>query len=681
MQSKFDALASSLLEMAATYKDIGSVKSTLSDIKAKNLPHHYQKPLIAIADDNDRDEMIDKVITKVFGTENFNANINTKKELQDALEKAVVEVSNSPGSKFKRPVTGVSANYLGRWLGTNINVAYSTETAKKQIEDKGITKQAATQILQNTLTPTESDKEELTKEEPESTEQSSEGSGSSKENSLNKEYSFDERTFQRFKETIEKANKRNARYGIPSVQIEELGEEFVDVKERQAGERFFNDILHRTLPAKKVRKVKFKLTVPELKMEGGWEFIGRVDHEAIGNLIVSVPGTEHGVDLHKMFGNSEPSYCDHCNTTRRRTSTFVLKNAEGKIKRVGRQCLKDYLPGGDKAVSQVVSYAQYLSDIEERLRQWQSASDGGGEDYDEGMGGGSWSMSHFNARGIIGVTIAIVKAMGYMSKSQANKYSERGDGAPLTTADVIDMMYNDLDATKKEPKLKEVFADLKENNENYTKEAEKIVDWADSYLDKQLEDQYNKMREYYQNLSTIVKGIKKSADAHIPKKYLGYLVSIVPLYNKHVESENAEKKASESGERVSQYVGMIGMPIGELNPTDKRKLKKHNENFPSSKVELNSFPYNGPITVTVDSARTFQRQSYSYYDSGLSYMYSMTDDKGNVYVYFASQEIDLKAGDKAEIVKATIKNHKDYTTKSGKTIKQTYLTRVKFDEA
>jgi hypothetical protein len=117
-------------------------------------------------------------------------------------------------------------------------VAYSTETAKKQIEDKGVTKQAAEQILQKTLTPTESEKEELAKEEPESADQSSEGSGSSKENSLNKEYSFDERTFQQFKETIEKANKRNARYGIPSVQIEELGEEFVDVKERQAGERF-----------------------------------------------------------------------------------------------------------------------------------------------------------------------------------------------------------------------------------------------------------------------------------------------------------------------------------------------------------------------------------------------------------------------------------------------------------
>lgn len=664
--------------MAATYKDIGSVKSTISDIKAKNLPHHYQKPLIAIANDADRDEMIDKVIQKVFGSENFNPDINTKKELQNALEKAVIEVSKEPGNKFVRPVVGVSANYLGRWLGSNINVEYSRSGAK-ELETKGVSTVAAKEILTKTLTPTEKEKEEIKQKEQlagESPKQTS--GGSSQDNPLNKEYSFDESAFERFKETITKANKRNARYGIPSVQIEELGEEFVDVRERAAGELFFGDYLTRALPAKKIRKVKFKLTVPELKMAGGWEFIGRVDHEAIGNLIVSVPGTDHGVDLHKMFGNSEPSYCDHCNTTRRRTSTFVLKNPEGKIKRVGRQCLKDYLPGGERGVSEIVGYAQYLSDIAERLRVWESKSGGGDEDY-EGMGGGGRSdVNHFNAEGIVGLTISIVKIMGYMSKSQANKLAEQGDYAQ-STADVIDMMYNDREAAKKNPKIVGVYEDLRENNEKYKEEAKQIVDWADTYLDKQLEDPYNKMREYYQNLSTIIKGIKKSKDAHIPKKYLGYLISIVPLYNKHVDSDKADARLKEQGEKVSQYVGYIGMPIGELNAADKRKIKEHNKNFPSTPINLDGFPFNGPIEVTVNSARTFQRQSYSYYDSGVSYMYSMTDNNGNVYVYFASNDLDFNEGDKAKIVKASVKNHKDYTTKSGKTIKQTYLTRVKFE--
>lgn len=670
-------LTSVLTEMAATFKDLGSVKQTISDIKSKNLPHHYQKPLVAIADDADRDEMIDKIIEKVFGTEKFNPDINTKKDLQDALEKAVIEVSKEPGNKFVRPVVGVSANYLGRWLGTNINVEYSRSGAK-ELETKGASTVAAKEILTKTLTPTEQEKEEIKQQEQPAAESPKQTSGGSPEdNPLNKEYSFDENAFERFKETITKANKRNARYGIPSVQIEELGEEFVDVRERAAGELFFGDYLTRALPAKKIRKVKFKLTVPELKMAGGWEFIGRVDHEAIGNLIVSVPGSEHGVDLHKMFGNSEPSYCDHCNTTRRRTSTFVLKNPEGKIKRVGRQCLKDYLPGGERGVSEIVGYAQYLSDIAERLRIWESKSGGGDEDY-EGMGGGSSAVNHFNAEGIVGLTISIVKIMGYMSKSQANKLAEQGDYAQ-STADVIDMMYNDRDAARKDPKIVEVFADLRENNEKYKEEAKKIVDWADTYLDKQLEDPYNKMREYYQNLSTIIKGIKRSEDAHIPKKYLGYLISIVPLYNKHVDSDKADARLKEQGEKVSEYVGYIGMPIGELNAADKRKIKEHNKKFPSTPISLDGFPFNGPIEVTINSSRTFQRQSYSYYDSGVSHMYSMTDDNGNVYVYFASNDLDMNEGDKVKIVKASVKNHKDYTTKTGKTIKQTYLTRVKFE--
>ena len=680
MRSKFDTLADSLLEMAATYKDIGSVKSTITDIKAKNLPHHYQKPLIAIADDAARDEMIDKVIQKVFGSENFNADINTKKELQDALEKAVIEVSKEPGTKFIRPVTGVSAGYLGRWLGTNINVEYSRSGAK-ELETKGVSTLAAKEILNKTLTPTETEKEELEQQDQPQEKPPIESGGSPEDNPLNKEYSFDENAFEQFKAQIDKTNKRNDRYGIPTIQIEELGEEFVDVRERQAGERFFNDILSRTLPAKKLRKIKFKLVVPELKMDGGWEFIGRVDHEAIGNLIVSVPGSKHGVDLHKMFGNSEPSYCDHCNTTRRRTSTFVLKNAEGKIKRVGRMCLKDYLPGGERGVSEVVNYAQYLSDIAERLRQWESKS-GGGEDYEEGMGGGGGSSKeHFSVQGTVALAKLLVDKIGYVSKAKASQSVQDNDGVGgglMSTADLIDGLYNVEHIRKEYP---DILKKLGDESEKLTKEAKEIIDWTDKYLDKQLEDKYNKMREYYQNLSTIVKGVKEKEDAYIPKKYLGYLISIVPLYIKHADSDKADARLQEQGDKVSKYVGMIGMPIGELNPTDKRKLKKHNENFPSNKAELNSFPYNGPIIVTVNSARTFQRQSYSYYDSGVSYMYSMTDDNGNVYVYFASNEISMNEGDKAKIVKASVKNHKDYTTKSGKTIKQTYITRVKFDEA
>lgn len=671
---KFDQCISSVLsEMAVSLKDLGSVPQTLSDIKSKDLPYHYQKPLIAIASDEERNQMIDKIIEKVFGSEKFNSEINTKKELQDALEKAVIEVSKEPGSKFLRPVTGVSASYLGRWIGSNITVEYS-RSGQKELETKGASVIAAKDILDKTLTPTEEEKKEASQEEFQAP---SIIQGENTDNPLNKEYSFDENAFEQFKAQIDKTNKRNARYGIPIIQIEEVGEEFVDVEERAAGTIFFDDILRHTLPAKKLRKIKFKLVVPELKIDGGWEFIGRVDHEAIGNLIVSVPGTEHGVDLHKMFGNSEPSYCDHCNTTRRRTSTFVLKNAEGKIKRVGRQCLKDYLPGGERGVSAVVGYAQYLSDIAERLRIWESKSGEG--DYEEGMGGGGRSSKeHFSVQGTVALAKLLVDKIGYVSKSKAFQSTQGNEGLGgglMSTADLIDGLYNVEHIRKEYP---DILKQYKDGSEKLNKEAKEIVNWADTYLDKQLEDQYNKMREYYQNLSTIIKGVKAKEDAYIPKKYLGYLISIVPLYIKHVESDKTDARLQEQGDKVSKYVGYIGMPIGEINASDKRKIKEHNKNFPSTPINIEGFPFSGPIQVTVNSSRTFQRQSYSYYDSGQSYMYSMTDDNGNVYVYFASNDLQMNEGDKAKIVRASVKNHKDYTTKSGKTIKQTYITRVTF---
>ena len=92
--------------------------------------------------------------------------------------------------------------------------------------------------------------------------------------------------------------------------------------------------------------------------------------------------------------------------------------------------------------------------------------------------------------------------------------------------------------------------------------------------------------------------------------------------------------------------------------------------------KLDQFPFNGPINVTINMTRTIERDAYAYGDSGISYMYSMTDEKGNVYVYFASRNFELNQGDKAQIVKAKVKNHKDFTSKAGKTTKQTYLTRA-----
>ena len=663
--------------MAATFKDVGDVKQTLTDIKSKNLPHHYQKPLIAIANDADRDVMIDRIIAKVFGSENHNPNINTKKELQDALEKAVIDVSREPDSKFNRPVQGVAANYLGRWLGTNINVEY-TRSGDNELENQGASVTAAKEVLTKTLTPTAKEKEELKQAEQPAAEQSvaedpqAPNNPPQEETPLDREYELKESVFEEFSAKIADFNKKAARKNIPQVTIEQTGERMEAPKSKY-------DIESLT----KIKLIKFKLQIPQLVLPGGWKFIGRVDHEDIGNLIVSVPGSGHEADLHQMFGKSQPSHCDHCGKTRKRTSTFVVQDEKGKIKRIGRQCLKDYLPGGESEILKMVNYAEFLTRIALGLVEFEQR--GGEDDYDSGGGGGVSRFNHFGVADVLGLTFSLVAKIGYLSKSKARSIAEDGGESDTPTANLVESIFNGgfqdqverIGRHKIQGKTKlawdaymEWIEDRGEKGEGkYKKKAKEVIEWGIDYVAKQLAAPgFNSMRDFYQNLSVILNGVKDKEEAYISEKYLGYLTSLVPLYNKHIERE-ATSKTSE--EKTSEYVGTIGYPIGELNATDKRKMKK--EGFAD---KLDKFPFNGPINVTVNITRTIQRDSYSYYDSGVSYMYSMTDDNGNVYVYFASSDLGLEQGNKAQIIKAKVKNHKDFTAKSGKTIKQTYLTRA-----
>lgn len=678
-----------LSEMAAYFKDVGQVRTTLSDIKKQNLPHHYQKPLIAIADDADRDAMIDRIIAKVFGSENHNLDINTKKELQDALEKAVVDVSREPDSKFNRPVQGVAANYLGRWLGTNINVEFSKE-GEKELQTKGVSVTAAKEVLTKTLTPTAKEKEELAQNESPAAEQPSTDQPATeeepqtstkspqKETSLDKEFEITEANFEELSVKIQDLNKKAARKNIPTVTIEQTGERMQDVKRNSDLDEY-----------RKIKMIKFKLQIPQLTLPGGWKFIGRVDHESIGNLIVSVPGSGHEEDLHKMFGKSQPSHCDHCGKTRKRTSTFVVQDEKGKIKRIGRQCLKDYLPGGEAAILKMVNYAEFLSRIALGIAEFeQRGYDGDGGEQEGGGGGGRYD--HFGVANVLGLTFCLVDKTGYLSKSKAKAAMESGGSSDSPTADIVlGAFTGDLESKVNRIGLKnlaseggrlkleydafmEWVGDQRETGEGkYKARAKKAIEWGIDYVAKQLALPNNPMKEFHQNLSVILNGVKDNEEAYVSKKYLGYLTSLVPLYNKHVQDEAANAAAKEGGEKVSEYVGTVGSPIGELNATDKRKMKK--EGFES---KLSQFPYNGPIDVTVTMTRTIQRDSYSYYDSGVSYMYSMTDEKGNVYVYFANNDFNLNQGDKAKIIKARVKNHKDFTSKAGKTVKQTYITRA-----
>ena len=602
------------------------------------------------------------------------------KDLAGQLVKAFRAGSMSPTTAdviSKRAVRQLLDFIKTQPASSKQEVAQVIATAAKEIEQQPAqANQIATQAAQDSaevVTQAQPQPEKKTEETP-----TAGGGGQSKDltDVLDQEFSFTEEVYDKVVEEVNTLNKRAGKRSIPLISVEKTGEEVVEKRYNPADVTARKGVM--------LKKIKFRIRVPQLQLPGGWKFIGRVDHTDVGNLIVSVPDSGHEEDLHALYGNSQPSYCDHCNTTRKRTSTFVVQDEQNKLKRIGRQCLKDYLPGGEQGVKKMLDYAEYLSKIAEGLREWEGR--GGEGDYDgEGGGGGGSKYDSFRIKETLGVALSYVRKLGYISKSRASADNESGGYSEPTSSKIVKGITGDLEniiakagglAKAGSGAQTELIAldDYRQNKEKYEAEADKVIEWGKEYITKQLEKPSN-MSEYFKNLQIILNGAASSGA--IPEKYIGYLVSIIPAYNKAIDAQDQEKLSKERGEQVSNYVGTVGAPIGELAYNDKRKLKKMG-------VEaLEAFPYNGPIPVTVTGSREFERQGYGYYDTGgTTTMINMIDDNGNVFVYFAKGSNDIEKGSKMIIKRALVKNHKDYTNKNtGKTVKQTVLTRAVLNNA
>lgn len=634
----FDQL---IAEMAATFKSSQSVSDQIDKIQSEGLPYLYQQPLVAIKDKAQREKAIKSVLDAVFGDSGTAEHIDTKKELQQELEKAVQSVSANPQSGFLKPIKGIRANYLGRWLGTNLEVEYTSSGAK-------ISKQALKKLAQE-LSPAPT----TTKQVPEPSDPTKQEAVSVKDENLNEERELIESAYEVLVKKFEKLNKRAKRYGLPIVSIEKIGERFAQVDNEF-------DRSKRT-----VKLITFRLDVPPFVLPGGWKFIARVDHLGEENVVVKVPSeAAQNIDLFDQYGKAKSSYCVHCKKTRNRTSTFIVQNDEGKLLRVGRQCLKDYIPGGADAAKKMLSYAEYLNllylgiiDVER--------SGNGGEDFG---GGGDNSRTYFDFPSVLGGAYYLIKTLGFVKRTRD---PEEADTIKMPTADDLRRLLDgSLQKSKKEHDVA-LWEGFINNEEQFKAKASDIIEWAGPYIRQQIEQtQGQSINDYFRNLKVILG--EDPANNYTSQKYFGFLASLVDQYFKAQEREAVEKLKGPGDLKESNYVGTPGLPIGELSATQKRKVK-------AAGIDVNAFPYNGPIEITLDVYRTISRQVFSYYDSGVSYLVSGKDAEGNVYSTFLNEDWNLEAGMKIEITNATVKQHKEVSLESGRTIKQTQLTRVKFN--
>ena len=73
----------------------------------------------------------------------------------------------------------------------------------------------------------------------------------------------------------------------------------------------------------------------------GWEVVAKIDHNENGeggynNCVFWLDGDNHGTD----YAHAAP-HCDHCNTDRRRSITYLVKRGE-ELRQVGASCLHEY---------------------------------------------------------------------------------------------------------------------------------------------------------------------------------------------------------------------------------------------------------------------------------------------------------------------------------------------------
>ncbi len=142
---------------------------------------------------------------------------------------------------------------------------------------------------------------------------------------------------------VEKLNRRAAKLGVPAIQLHIGERETCFTCAGVKGPTVSTDPKAWGDEAKpqghERATVILKGEPPKL---GGWTFAAVVDHLSNGT-ITRYPLADHtDVDLTKYRGAD--ATCDHCQTNRKRHETFiVVHDPSGDEKRVGRNCLADFL--------------------------------------------------------------------------------------------------------------------------------------------------------------------------------------------------------------------------------------------------------------------------------------------------------------------------------------------------
>lgn len=250
----------------------------------------------------------------------------------------------------------------------------------------------------------------------------------------------------------------------------------------------------------------------EVEMQGaepkfaGWTFLARIDHEAAGNIINSIPGIELN-PKYRETGN----VCEHCKIDRYRKASYVVRHVDGTEKQVGSSCIKDFL--GHGSPERIAAYCESLFSFVREVSD------------DEYRYGGHYNPV-YDIIDALTTANAIIRKYGWVSATKAREIGEQSTAG----------MFFEYHSKGKAGEEMRREVTINESDAEFAKAA---VDWIRTANDTGT--------DYMYNLTTICR-----LDI-IEEKHIALVLSLLVTYRKAFE-KRVERQANNA---VSEWIGDV----------------------------------------------------------------------------------------------------------------------------
>jgi len=242
------------------------------------------------------------------------------------------------------------------------------------------------------------------------------------------------------------------------------------------------------------------LAYPIVKL-GNYQVLAKVEPLPTGNVLFSVTRDPADAEAIEAYRTCELN-CDHCQTKRQRKETYILRDlASGESKQVGSSCLEDYTGVNPSAVLFLAQLNTFYRDNSD-LDSW-------GDGFGGGRSGGDYYVS---AQEFLTRVVFLVERRGYLSSTKVFQNPELGN-ATYADAMVLD------DALKRSHSLQEAFDEARPRLQETAKT---VVEW---WL------KHEPTGDYELNLKTIL----QASEVRWDRKYLSFVASAVPSYQRYLQ--------------------------------------------------------------------------------------------------------------------------------------------------